>query len=234
MNFEKMLGSMLGGFMGTNKKAGSGSNKQSADTGIMSQLKKGLTSKVGLMAAAGAAFGAFEMYQKSQQGNKAAPGAAAPPPVPGMPPAPSASAAPPPVPGMPPAPSASAAPPPVPDIPQAQETGSDSVKLIQAMIGAAYADGHMDDDERAKIVSKVEESGVTDEERQWLNNEMSNPRSIEELTAGVNDHTLKTMLYSLSYAAIVEDSAEETAYLNNLAGALGLSAEETQSLKDSF
>jgi uncharacterized membrane protein YebE (DUF533 family) len=259
MDFEKMLGSMLGGFMGTNPTSGTSATKQSSGTGLMAQLKRGLASPQGMMAAAGIAFGAFEAYQKSQSGNQAGTGTTAPPPLPGMPPAPSASVAPPvpgmppapsasvapPVPGMPPAPSASVAPPvpgmpPVPSasvappVPSATPGASDSVRLIQAMIGAAYADGHMDDDERSKIISKVEESGISDEERQWLNNEMDNPRSIAELTAGVNDHRMKTMIYGLSYAAIIEDSSEETAYLNNLAAALGLTAEDTQSLKESF
>jgi uncharacterized membrane protein YebE (DUF533 family) len=244
MDFEKMLGSMLGGFMGTNPTSGTSATKQSSGTGLMAQLKRGLASPQGMMAAAGIAFGAFEAYQKSQSGNQAGTGTTAPPPLPGMPPAPSASVAPP-VPGMPPAPSASVAPPVpgmppapsasvAPPVPSATPGASDSVRLIQAMIGAAYADGHMDDDERSKIISKVEESGISDEERQWLNNEMDNPRSIAELTAGVNDHRMKTMIYGLSYAAIIEDSSEETAYLNNLAAALGLTAEDTQSLKESF
>ena len=233
MNFEKMLGSMVGSFL-----TGSKSNKERSSTGsssgIMSQIQRGLTSPQGLMAAAGLAFGAFEAYQRTQKGADAGQSPLTSP-APGVP-MPSSSATPPPVPGAPPVPSAVTPPPipgaPVADSPQADD--SQAVTLIQAMIAAAWADGHMDDDERNRILSKAKECGVSSDEEQWLIHEIQNPRSIVELTAGVSDHAFKTMIYGLSYAAIEEDSAEETQYLNNLASALGLSDDETRTLKDSF
>jgi len=286
MNFEKMLGSLLGNFLGgsSSKKTGGGAsglmssitgggagglmssitggvtgntagnttgnkqgqNQSNSGSGIMNQLKKGLTSPAGMMAAAGAAFGAFEAFQRSQQGTQNEKGAATAPPVPGAPPVPSAAMPPPPVPGAPPVPSAATPPPPVPGAPPVPSaatppppvpdvnSGTEAVKLIQSMIAAAWSDGHMDDDERSKILSKVKEAGISSEEEEWINNEMDNPKSIDQLVGGVTDHRLKTMIYGLSFAAIEEDSAEETEYLSKLAGSLGLTEEETNTLKNSF
>jgi uncharacterized membrane protein YebE (DUF533 family) len=92
----------------------------------------------------------------------------------------------------------------------------------------------MDETERAKILSRASESGLTSEEQSWLQNEMANPRSIEEITCGVSSPTMKRMIFGFSYGAIEEDTDEERSYLQKLAQALGLSEQEANSIRESF
>ena len=175
---------------------------------------------------------------RTPKGGQEQASAAAPPPVPGAPPPPSAgAAAPPPIPGTPPPPSA--APPPIPGAPPLPTAGSEAasntaVKLIQAMIAAAYADGELDAQEREHIVTKMQKSGLAEDEEKFLMTEIENPKTIVEFTAGLTDPATKRMMFGLSVATIVEDTEAETSYLKELASALGLNDEEVTALKARF
>ena len=237
MNAEKMLSGLIGSFFGS--AASSKAKGKRMSTGgktVMDQISKGLKSPQGVLAAVGLAFGAYEAYKNTQGGNQQA-AAAAPPPVPGAPPPPSAAVAPPPVPGAPPAPSA--APPPIPGAPPLPTAGSEAasktaVKLIQSMIAAAYADGELDAQEREQIVTKMQKSGLAEDEEKFLMAEIENPKTIVEFTTGLTDPATKRMMFGLSVATIVEDTEAETNYLKELAAALGLNEQEVTALKARF
>ena len=231
MNAEKMLSGLIGSFFGSaaSSKA-KGKRMRTGGKTVMDQISKGLKSPQGVLAAVGLAFGAYEAYKNTQGGDQQA-AAAAPPPVPGAPPPPSAGVAPPPVPG--------AAPPPIPSAPPLPTAGSEAasntaVKLIQSMIAAAYADGELDAQEREQIVTKMQKSGLAEDEEKFLMAEIENPKSIVEFTAGLTDPATKRMMFGLSVATIVEDTEAETNYLKELASALGLNEQEVTALKARF
>ncbi len=237
MDAEKMLGGLIGSFFGSaaSSKA-KGKRMRTGGKSVMDQISRGMKSPQGILAAVGLAFGAYEAY-KNTQGGDAQASAAAPPPVPGAPPPPSTGATPPPVPGAPPAPSA--APPPIPGAPPLPTAGSEAasntaIKLIQAMIAAAYADGELDEQEREQIITRMKKSEIGEEEEKFLATEIENPKTIAEITAGLTDPVTKRMMFGLSVAAIVEDTEAETKYLQDLAAALELKDDEVTALKQRF
>lgn len=94
--------------------------------------------------------------------------------------------------------------------------------LIQAMIAAAKADGHIDAAERARIMEKIQISGVDDEAEAFLARELADPIDIDALVAAAQSEEQKVELYTASRLAIDPDSRAERGYLDMLAGRLGL------------
>ena len=90
------------------------------------------------------------------------------------------------------------------------------------MISAAAADGEIDADESAAIWKKVEEGGVTDEERQFLENEMRNPLTVDQVAAQVHDPGTAQQVYIASLLAIEVDTDDEREHMSRLASLLGL------------
>lgn len=112
--------------------------------------------------------------------------------------------------------------------PQAPETLNEeqanehSLKLLQAIIAAAKADGHIDAKEQATIdefVGKMEESS---ELSQFVQNELNKPLDPAEVAAGISDVGLASEVYVMSRLIIDDNNAEEKAYLEQLAKALNL------------
>lgn len=91
--------------------------------------------------------------------------------------------------------------------------------LLKAMINAAKADGHMDDEEQAKIVKHI--GDVTEEEIEFVRNEMVAPLDLQ----GVIDSAkgIEAEVYLSSLMTINLDSQEEAHYLDKLAKGLGIS-----------
>ncbi len=238
MNVESMLGGLVGSFF---KSAGSskakGKRMKSGGSSVLGKVGSGLKSPQGILAMVGLAFGAYEAY-KSSSGAQTAPGSA-PPPVPGMPPPPTSAAAatPPPVPGTPPPPSSAVStPPPLPAAPApgSEEASGTALKLIQAMIAAAHSDGVLDEKERASIFDRMKDSGLSEEETEFMHKELENPKSIEALTSGISDIATKKMMYGLSLAAIEVDTDAEVLHLKKLAEALELDKADVASLNQRF
>ncbi|MGO4833410.1 tellurite resistance TerB family protein [Rhizobiaceae sp. 2RAB30] len=97
-----------------------------------------------------------------------------------------------------------------------------ALMLIRAMIAAANADGHIDDDERKKIADRVSLAGLGDEAQDFLMSEIENPLSIDALVAAAQTDAQKVELYTASRLAIEPDSRAERGYLDLLAGRLKL------------
>lgn len=94
--------------------------------------------------------------------------------------------------------------------------------LIRAMIAAAKADGHIDEDERRKIGEKLSLSGLDAEAEAFLNAEIEKPAGLDELVAAAKTDAQKVELYTASRLAITSDTRSERGYLDLLAGRLGL------------
>lgn len=59
----------------------------------------------------------------------------------------------------------------------------------------------------------------------FLLNELHQPKTLAELTAGISDPSVAKTMYMLAVAAIEIDTEAERAWLNQLAGQLGISRE---------
>lgn len=107
------------------------------------------------------------------------------------------------------------------------EAASDetALVLIRAMIAAAAADGHIDDQERAAITGGLQEAGLDAEANAWLDHELANPATVEELVAAASTPVIAAEIYTAARIAINPDAPAEKDFLAGLAGSLNLEAE---------
>lgn len=91
--------------------------------------------------------------------------------------------------------------------------------MIRAMIQAAKVDGEIDAEEQARIMEHL--GDISAEERAFVEEQIAAP---VDATALANDtsEAMRAQVYATSAMAIRVDNASETAYLRNLAIALGL------------
>ena len=232
-NPEKLLGKIVGEVVSTN---GSWSKKGKKKKGS-SSLLGGLASGGGLMTLIGLGVGAYEILK--QQGQQARAGGMPPPAPPGAgpmggppPPPPPAATAPPPPPtpggvplsppaapavGMPAAPVASVLP--------GLDSAALAVRMLQAMVAAAHADGVMDEAEERAVLDRLRGADLDQEEKFFLLDQLHRPKTIEELAAGITDFAVARTMYLLAAAAVSIDTEAERAWFDRLARQLGLSRE---------
>lgn len=89
------------------------------------------------------------------------------------------------------------------------------------MIAAAAADGLIDEVERANILKHVDDAGLDNDTRAFLEAELSHPRSMAAIVASSRPEIAKDV-YAASCIAITRDTDAEKAYLDTLASRLGL------------
>ncbi|MER8488925.1 tellurite resistance TerB family protein [Mesorhizobium australicum] len=97
-----------------------------------------------------------------------------------------------------------------------------TLTLVRAMISAAKADGHVDDEERRKIAGKLSLAGIGTDAEKFLMAELESPLDLDALVAGAHTDAQKLELYTASRLTIDPDSRAERGYLDLLAGRLGL------------
>ncbi|UDL88508.1 tellurite resistance TerB family protein [Mesorhizobium sp. PAMC28654] len=97
-----------------------------------------------------------------------------------------------------------------------------TLTLIRAMISAAKADGHVDDDERQKIAGKLGLAGIGPDAEKFLMAELERPLDLDRLVASAHTDAQKLELYTASRLTIDPDTRAERGYLDLLAGRLGL------------
>jgi uncharacterized membrane protein YebE (DUF533 family) len=160
-----------------------------------------------LLTAAGFAWGIFETLQ---QGNT--PGTA-----PGVQPASTAA-------GTSPLP-------PLPVVETASAQVSDqALQFVRLAISAAHADGSVSEQERRAILDQARMAGVD----RIVEHELTQPRPLAEIVAGVTDDTHRGTLYVLAYSILRGDeqpSGAERIYLAKLAHLLGLDPKTVQQLE---
>ncbi len=104
-------------------------------------------------------------------------------------------------------------------------TSPDNEKLlVRAMVSAAKADGSIDQKEMERIIGRIGEGGVTDEEKAFVMGELGKPVDVAALAAEARTPTQAAEVYAASLIAIDLDSDAERAYLRDLAQALRLDA----------
>jgi uncharacterized membrane protein YebE (DUF533 family) len=213
---ERMLGKIVTEFMGSGGKK----KKKKGKNALLGSL----TSGAGLMTAIGLGIGAYEILRDKQASASGQQQYSPPPPPTGS----TGSAMPPPVPPRQNAQANNAPPPPLPSSPVVPATVAAveqqvAIRIMQVMIAAAHADGTLDSEEEEKILARAAKAGLTPEEKHFLLVELHSPKSIVELTSGVNDPGLAKALYMAAVSSIGIDTPEERTWLDQLAGALGLS-----------
>jgi uncharacterized membrane protein YebE (DUF533 family) len=112
-------------------------------------------------------------------------------------------------------------------------TAAETEKLIlRAMISAAKADGQLDQSEMNKLMGKVGEDGITDEERQFIRDELNQPLDLNKLVSNVPNQIVATQVYAASLFAIDIDTNAERDYLRQLAQALHLDSGAVKTLHE--
>jgi len=216
-NAEQLLGKMMAEMVGS----GTGYKKQKKHKGgsVMHSLTSTLLSGKGLMTAIGLGVGAYEILKSKQE--------MAPPSVSSIPKPPS---------GMASVTTSSAVdtvsvPPPLPGVavnPLNDQVASGwdedlALRFIQVMIAAAHADGRMDSEEEGKVLEKLQGQGLSQEEKRFILAEIHDPKSIEQLVAGISDSRVAQTMYGIAVSAVIVDTAEERTWLDKLATALSIS-----------
>jgi uncharacterized membrane protein YebE (DUF533 family) len=100
-----------------------------------------------------------------------------------------------------------------------------SMKLVKAMIGAAKADGHLDDQERARIEQQIASMGLDSGAASLLKQELNRPLDPREIAQGIESAEEATEVYLASYLILDVDNVDERNYLDRLADALGITRE---------
>ncbi|MDQ0419155.1 uncharacterized membrane protein YebE (DUF533 family) [Peteryoungia aggregata LMG 23059] len=97
-----------------------------------------------------------------------------------------------------------------------------ALSLVRAMIAAAKADGHIDEQERSRIMDKVHLSGLGSEAEAFIEAELAKPIDLDALVASAKTEEQKVEIYTASRLTIEPDTRTERGYLDMLAGRLGL------------
>jgi uncharacterized membrane protein YebE (DUF533 family) len=114
--------------------------------------------------------------------------------------------------------------PPIPNVSAPPTAPSpDAMRMMRLAVSAAHADGPMNEQERAAILLQAKQAGID----AVFGPEMTQPRPLVEIVAGVTDPHERATLYVLAYTVLRADehvTGAERIYLAQLANLLGLEA----------
>ena len=114
--------------------------------------------------------------------------------------------------------------------PPAVSADQTALLLLEAMVFAARADGHIDDKERANIHNAVESLFPGRDMAQVLDTLLNKPLDPASLASRIANHDEARDLYRLSAMIIDVDHFMERSYLDGLAAALKITPEEKAAL----
>lgn len=97
-----------------------------------------------------------------------------------------------------------------------------SLELLQAMIWASRADGHIDDAEKTLIEEQIDGLGADAELHQWVERQLSAPLDATKLARAADSPQAAREIYLISVAVVDEQNPMERAWLDQLAQALSL------------
>jgi uncharacterized membrane protein YebE (DUF533 family) len=97
-----------------------------------------------------------------------------------------------------------------------------ALKLLQAMIAAAKADGHIDTEEQERIFGQLDQANLDAEEKGFLMDELRKPLDIDGIVELADNKEQAVEIYAASCIAIDPDQPAEKAYLQMLQARLGL------------
>lgn len=111
---------------------------------------------------------------------------------------------------------------------QAQEQRG--LEILQAMIMAARADGHVNANERALITQEIEKLGPDDELHAWIEQQFDAPLDASALAAKADSPQAAREIYLVSAVIIDDQNPMERAWLEQLSSALQLPADMVREL----
>lgn len=219
MNAERLLGTILKSALQGGSSSGRRKKKKSDD--LLGSLLGSLTSGKGLVTAIGLGVGAYEMLKNSSSATRSNQTSL---------PSQSRTTNPPPLPSTPSTQKVTGPPPPLPstgkknvEIPEDCTPHDIAIKCIQTMVAAAHADGRLDAEEEARILEKLQEEGISAEEKRFILEQLHSPQTIDHLIQGVNDPMVAQTMFSLAASTIVVDTEKERQWLDELADGLSIS-----------
>ncbi|QNI02167.1 tellurite resistance TerB family protein [Halomonas sp. SH5A2] len=106
-----------------------------------------------------------------------------------------------------------------------------SLELLQAMIMAARADGHIDEQEQALITEQIDELGADREMHNWVERQLKAPLDAQALAREADSPQAAREMYLISVAVTDEQNPMERAWLDQLASALELSPDMARELE---
>ncbi|MDN7133146.1 tellurite resistance TerB family protein [Halomonas sp. MC140] len=106
-----------------------------------------------------------------------------------------------------------------------------SLELLQAMIMAARADGHIDEQEQALITEQIDALGADQEMHSWVEQQLKAPLDAQALAREADSPQAAREMYLISVAVTDDQNPMERAWLDQLASALNLPKEMTTELE---
>lgn len=114
----------------------------------------------------------------------------------------------------------------------AAQASAHSAAILQALVAAAKADGHIDARERELIEGEVARQGLPTEVQRWLHAELERPLDPAEVARAATTPELAAEMYLASLLVADEQSFMERAYLDELARQLKLDLALQQRLQN--
>ena len=106
------------------------------------------------------------------------------------------------------------------DAPQGED--SFALAVVRAMVAAARADGHIDEEERKRITDRLKMAGLGEDAERFLVEELSRPVDLDSMVSAAQTEAQRVELYTASRIAIEPRTRAERGYLDMLAGRLRL------------
>lgn len=106
-----------------------------------------------------------------------------------------------------------------------------SESIIQAMISAARADGHIDEEELALITQQINSLGLEKDVTAFLLSELNKPVSVASVAALADTPETAAELYIASALVVDMESSSERDYLDELASAMNIDPVMVQHLE---
>lgn len=116
-----------------------------------------------------------------------------------------------------------------------QDLENDARIIVKAMINAAKADGEIDKNEIDRIIGKLDDDGLSKEEKEFFMTEASKPMDIDAVVASASrEPDVSAQIYAASMLAIEVDTAAEQRYMQSLAAGLGLNPQVTAYIENTM
>lgn len=106
-----------------------------------------------------------------------------------------------------------------------------SLELLQAMIMAARADGHIDEQEQSLITEQIDALGADQEMHRWVEQQLNAPLDAQTLAREADSPQAAREMYLISVAVTDDQNPMERAWLDQLASALNLSPDMAAELE---
>jgi len=105
--------------------------------------------------------------------------------------------------------------------------------ILKAMIAAAKSDGHIDEQERARINEALVKSNLSINDQGFLEKEINKPLDPKEIAALAQDPAMAAEIYLASSLVIDDENYMERVYLKELSSLLNLDDEVIKRLAES-